>query len=188
MRQVFDNFDQDKDKRLNIDECVGVLESFGYYRQKAVEVANEMIQRTDVNKDRHINFKEFQQAVARYWLSSDEFKIHAVFSALDTNKDGHLELNELLHVVASANDGSGHMTPDQMESVKEKVRRMFNDADIDGDGKLQFNEFVRVMKGNLASSQEWNNLFSHAKENLRVNDDGEFKSEVMESDENYSAA
>merc|ERR1711964_805845 len=71
----------------------------------------------------------------RHQLTQDEYRMHAIFSALDANRDGQISIDELVHCL-----------PDFDNEIINHIRLRFNDADKDKDGELSFDEFTELLR------------------------------------------
>ena len=70
--------------------------------------------------------------------ADDELRV--VFSAIDTDKSGYIELEELKFALNKMSLDSGEVTD-------EKVKQMLNFGDTDGDAKVSFDEFRQIING-----------------------------------------
>ena len=70
--------------------------------------------------------------------ADDELRV--VFSAIDTDKSGYIELEELKFALNKMSLDSGGVTD-------EKVKKMLTFGDTDGDAKVSFDEFRQIING-----------------------------------------
>merc|ERR1719285_1202861 len=133
IQMIFDRVDVDKDGFLSRFEVRMALLSVTYSENVDMMVDEIM---TNSSDDEKIHFKEFREAMLEHMLSNDEFKIQAIFNALDENKDGYISTQEFVRCIpgAKVND----------EAVQDIVQA-FDDADENDDGLLSFDEFTKIL-------------------------------------------
>jgi len=136
-KQLFDRFDKNGDGHISRDECIAALEGSLMYTNEACNVADEMIKNADDNCDNKISWDEFQNAIARRDLTHNEYKMHAVFSALDVNRDGYISSEELVHCLRS-DEGQA-----EDESVM-LIAEVFKNA-ADEHGHITFDLFKKLL-------------------------------------------
>jgi len=134
MKQLFDRCDKNNDGNITKDEFVSALEERNIYRLKALEMAQEILARSDTNEDFMIQFDEFKVSMLRHQLTQDEYRMHAIFSALDANRDGKISIDELVHCLPAFDKEVIHL-----------IQSRFVDADKDKDGQLSFDEFTELL-------------------------------------------
>jgi len=136
-KQLFNRFDKNGDGKISRDECIAALEGSLMYTNEAANVADEIIKNADDNKDEMISWEEFQNSIARRDLSHNEFKMHAVFSALDINRDGYISTDELVYCLRSEEWQA------EDESLK-TIAQVFKDAS-NKNGRITFDHFRKLM-------------------------------------------
>lgn len=137
IKMLFDRYDKNGDGNITKEEFASALEDRHMYKQKADEIANNMLTRSDTNNDSLIDFEEFKRAMVLHQLTQDEYRMHVIFSSLDTNKNGYISIDELVHCL-----------PDSCDELVQNITRRFKEADQDNDGELSFNEFTELLKQN----------------------------------------
>lgn len=133
-KQVFDQFDRNGDGNISKEECVAALELNMIYHREAERLAEEIFKNADLNHDNIIQYDEFKSAMVKEGLSRDEYKIHAIFTALDANRDGRISITEFTNCLPQGDD----------EEIAELVEA-FSEADENKDNALSFQEFTRVL-------------------------------------------
>jgi len=134
MKLLFDRYDKNGDGNITKQEFASALEDRHIYKQKALEIAAEVLVRTDTNRDCMIQFEEFKVSMLRHQLTQDEYRMHVIFSTLDSNKNGQISIDELVHCL-----------PDCEEELIKHIKLRFNEADKDKDGELSFDEFTELL-------------------------------------------
>merc|ERR1719285_1634843 len=97
------------------------------YPQEAVKLTNEIFENSDLNIDNQIQYNEFKSAIVRKGLTHDQYRIHAIFSALDKNRDGKISIAEFTSCLSQGDD----------KQIGELVEA-FRDADENKDDCLSF--------------------------------------------------
>jgi len=135
IQMIFDWVDADGDGFLTRDEVKQALSSVTY-SEDVDKMADEIMHASNEDK---VDFNEFRELMLEQMLSSDDFKIRAIFNALDENKDGFISPQEFVQCIpgAKVND----------ESVQDIIQA-FNDADENHDGLLSFEEFAKILNEN----------------------------------------
>merc|ERR1712203_475855 len=82
-----------------------------------------------------MGYNEFKDAMARHGLSQDEYRMHAIFAALDTNRDGFISIVEFTSCLSIDN-----------EAEMANLVQAFKDADENKDDRLSFLEFTNILK------------------------------------------
>lgn len=144
-RTIFQRYDKNEDHHISLEEARIALEEKGFFRGEAEQIAKEMIAGADENNDQRISFEEFKSALARHQMTRDQYRIHAIFSALDVNRDGFISKKELQHVlsdaVAEMKDAN-----DEDDDGLNNLMAAFDKADTDQNGRLSFAEFCNILK------------------------------------------
>jgi len=133
-KKLFDQFDLNGDGNITKEECVKALELNMMYPKEAEKMAEEMIKSTDDNNDNMIQYNEFKNAIARHGLSQDQYKMHAIFSALDANRDGFISIAEFSSCLPQGDD----------KEIAEIIEA-FKEADENKDDRLSFDEFTKIL-------------------------------------------
>jgi calcium-dependent protein kinase len=136
-KQLFGIFDFDGDGWITRAECVRALEMDKIYKVRAEEIADELIAKAG-GDDKQINFENFRNMMVLHDLSSDEYRMDAVFAALDLNGDGYISIQELVMGLPHCN-----------AKVIQKCIQKFQEADTDGDDQLSFSEFIKIFDHNI---------------------------------------
>jgi len=133
-RKLFNQFDKNGDGNITKEECIAALELDMMCSEEAVRIADEIINNSDDNNDNMVQYSEFKGAMVRHALSDDEYKMHAIFSALDTNRDGFISIAEFTSCLSQGGD----------EDIAEIVEA-FREADENADDRLSFDEFTKIL-------------------------------------------
>jgi len=162
MKELFDRYDENGDGNITKDEFVAALEERNIYRLKAIEIAQEILVRSDTNKDSMIQFDEFKIAMLRHQLTQNEYRMHAIFSALDANKDGKISIDELVHCLGDCD-----------HELIQLIESRFSHADRDNDGELSFDEFTDLLKVDHSLRESTLRAISHDEDLIKRVDDNE---------------
>ncbi|XP_055049435.1 calcium-binding mitochondrial carrier protein SCaMC-3b [Misgurnus anguillicaudatus] len=84
--QLFDQLDRNKDGRIDVNELRTGLNARGIKRSEVDEIVRE----SDSNDDGQLDFTEFTQ-----YLRKHEKNLRLMFSSLDHNKDGRIDVAEI---------------------------------------------------------------------------------------------
>ena len=134
VREVFTEFDKDKDGTLTIDEVVAAASAL------AINTSKEGLLswlKTYYNKDEYqpfnsLNFAAF--VLRNKFQKRSEDEIRSAFDMFDQNGDGFVDFNELKAIFVSLGQ---ELTDDEVES-------MLKSADSNGDGKISYEEFREI--------------------------------------------
>merc|ERR1719464_1431153 len=133
MREMFDKLDSDGSGYLNGPELAELITFLGWSRSEAEKIAPRILVATDHDADGRISFDEFSAMWQAMALSNDDHFVHAVFDALDSNKDGEISLDELKEVLKNDMDGK-------------QTAQIFTEVDLDNNGKITFDEFKAALE------------------------------------------
>jgi len=131
-KELFSKFDQDGDGSITRIECIRALLTDNLYKDRAEEIADDLMAKSGDN-DNLIRYRNFLDSMIMRDLTSDEYRMDAVFSALDKNGDGLISIQELVSSIPQSNSK-------EVQSCIEK----FQKADKDGDDQLSFSEFTKI--------------------------------------------
>jgi len=133
---IFERVDSDGDGFMSRDEIKQALLSLTF-PENVEKMADEIMM--NAKDDQKMSFEEFRESMLNQMFSNDEYKIRAIFNALDENKDGHISPQEFVQCIpgAKVND----------EAVQDIVQA-FHDADENHDGLLSFEEFSKILAEN----------------------------------------
>merc|ERR1719336_2166318 len=106
----------------------------GFTKSQAEQEARGMISAADDNSDGEIGFDEFAQIWQRKLLTVNQSYIHAVFTVLDEDGSGEIEIDELAKVLDM-----------DLDKNREELMEIIKEVDSDGNGKLNFQEFQQAM-------------------------------------------
>jgi len=131
-KELFSRFDQDGDGSITRIECIRALQMDSLYKDRAEEIADDLMAKSGDNHNL-IHYQNFRDSMIMRDLTSDEYRMDAVFSALDTNSDGHISIQELIRSIPHSDS----------KEVQRCIER-FQKADADGDDQLSFAEFTKI--------------------------------------------
>jgi len=134
MKQIFDRWDKDGDGNITEKELAYALEESRFCSRNSLEIAHEIVLKTDRNNDRMIQFDEFKRSMLRNELTQDESRMNVIFYALDLDNNGHISIDELTQCL-----------PEFDRELVEHIKQSFSDADQDKDGQLSFDEFTKLL-------------------------------------------
>ena len=119
--------------------------------------AGHVFRTFDVNKDGHIDFREFVCSLSITSRGSLEEKLRWAFRVYDIDEDGFITRKEMLEIVKAIfnmsrhNSLSHHLPVSEDESTpEERVDDIIRELDKNMDGKLSEVEFVEGSKNNPA--------------------------------------
>jgi len=157
-KELFGKFDANGDGCITRSEFVRALEMDNIYRARAEQIADEVMG----GESKLINYAEFRDLMILREMTSDQYRMDAVFTVLDLNGDGHISLQEL--IAALPNSDSKTIT---------KCISDFQKADGNKDDLLSFSEFTKMFD---AETQEKLNLkeIGEIGRYHRINDSGKY--------------
>ena len=124
------------------------LPEFTLYYQKmfphgnATFFSKKMFNMLDLNKDLLLDFKEFVIGIDKTNQSQAEEKIRWAFDFFDENRNGYINVVELISAFHSITTLMGTKT----FNLSIKVKRIFNEMDEDSDGLVNYEEFSKALK------------------------------------------
>merc|ERR1719187_1215804 len=177
---IFKLGDTNNDGAIDIDEFIGVLcpsatavvfkvsQSF-----QGRDGAIAAFKKIDINGDGLISKDELSKAVLPNNMKLSETEIDAIFQLGDVNKDGEIDLDEFLGVMAPTagistisqttvvSSFSSSSTTTFSFSSASDVRAAFRKFDVNGDGHIDMGELKQMMNagGKKASDAEVQALF-----------------------------
>jgi len=130
----FKQFDTDGNGHISKEECVAGLQLSMVYPKEAERLATEIFETANLNNDEQLQYKEFKNSMALKGLSNDEYRIHAIFTALDENRDGKISVTEYTNCLPQGDDGEA-----------DELVAAFREADENKDDYVTFEEFKRIL-------------------------------------------
>jgi len=134
-KELYSRFDINGDGSISRDECVQALLMDGLYRGRVESIVDELMSMSG-NQQNSISYENFKEKMILQQLTSDDYIQDAVFSALDSNGDGYISINELIMSLPKAN----------AETVLDIIEK-FKEADKNNDDLLSFAEFKDLFSG-----------------------------------------
>jgi calmodulin len=127
-------FDRDKDTLINSKELGNVLRSLGHEPNE--QDLADMIQDTDTDDDKKINFDEFIMLMQKRAKDSDiEEELFEAFKIFDKEGHGHIESAEFRHIMLTLGE----------KLSDDEVDEMIKEADPRNEGFVNYKEFVKLM-------------------------------------------
>merc|ERR1711915_880151 len=124
-----------EDGKVTADELGKVMNTFGLSPSK--EDLDDLINEFDINGDKMIDIREFNDAMAHQMKGVDtDAELRAVFKIFDTNSDSLIDMSELKRLLASIGENLSD----------NEIIAMMKEADLDGDKCVNFEEFQKLMK------------------------------------------
>ena len=134
IKQMFDDFDKDKNGSIDRSELELALKSLNLaFTQADIE---EYMEQLDKSKNGDISFEEFRAFIKDKLTFREEHQLGEVFDMLDRDEDqflGPLEIRYALHCLGE-------------EISDEEAEAMIKAINSSSD-KIQKTEFIRYMKG-----------------------------------------
>ena len=139
LRALFKQIDKDGNGLITDDELMGGLKEGGYVL--TAEEAMWLMRGVDVNSDGKLDVDEFCACMIdlRRTQSTavwEEF-VAGLFSRVDADGSGSVELKELLHFMPECLEGG----EETLQAAEDALR----EADLDGDGVVSFDEFKEML-------------------------------------------
>ena len=139
IRDLFYNFDKDKDGRLTKEEIQKGFKSakFSDFNEKDMQRLMNIV---DMDCNGYIEYQEFIAATYDKKKILTDFNLKKAFDMFDKDKSGKISSEELKLVLGDGNK--------ENDFVWEKI---ISEIDSDGDGEISYEEF-KTMMYNLISS------------------------------------
>jgi len=134
IREIFDQVDVNGDGKLTRAELKQTLQLSLTYEDDIEKMADEIIM--NANDNQHITFDEFRDSMLHHINMNDEYKIRAIFRALDENSDGYISIQEFVQCIPGAK---------VHDKGVEDIVKAFHEADENDDGLLSFEEFSKIL-------------------------------------------
>lgn len=139
IREIFTNFDTDKDGRLTKEEILAGCNKANFLNFSKEEIEN-LMNLVDIDKNGYIEYQEFIAATCSKKKILTEFNLRKSFDIFDRDKDGLISAEEM------------RLTLDISKKENELIwNEIIMEIDSDGDGFISFEEFKGMMY-NLISS------------------------------------
>nr|XP_039266725.1 calcium-dependent protein kinase 3-like isoform X4 [Styela clava] len=134
LRQIFEFYDIDNSKTMDLSELNMALRALGYNASE--KDVHDLASLMDVDGDMSMDFSEFCMIV-EYMREEKgmEEELRDAFRSIDTNGCGYVTAEELLDLL---------MTQGNTMSLKE-ASELIRFVDKNGDGKLDYEEFMRII-------------------------------------------
>jgi len=139
IRDLFYNFDKDKDGRLTKEEIEKGFRSAKYSNFSGKDMEN-LMNIVDMDCNGFIEYQEFIAATYDKKKILTEFNLRKAFDMFDKDKSGKISSDELKNVLGRGNE--------ENELVWERI---ISEVDSDRDGEISYEEF-KTMMYNLISS------------------------------------
>ena len=139
LRALFKQIDKDGSGHITDDELMSGLKEGGYVLTE--EEAMWLMRGVDVNSDGKLDVDEFCACMIDLRRTQDtaiwEEFVAGLFSRVDTDGSGSVELDELLRFMPECLDGG----EETLRAAEDALR----EADLDGDGVVSFDEFKEML-------------------------------------------
>lgn len=132
-KKLFDQFDKNRDGRLEAAELQAGLKELG--QKVSLDDAKQIIKKTDINGDNVLDFCEFLLVVLTLGQAPAQNYVRKIFDQLDKNKDNKLDKKEVA-------DG---MKAVELSVTEVDIDHMMAVADLDKDGMITFEEFCNLL-------------------------------------------
>lgn len=139
IRDIFYNFDIDKDGRLTKEEIEKGCKTAKYMEFSDAEF-EKIMQIVDIDGNGYIEYQEFIAAAYSKKKILTDFNLKKAFDMFDKDKSGKISSDELKSVLGFGNEENGEVWV-----------KIISEIDSDGDGEISFEEF-KTMMYNLISS------------------------------------
>lgn len=147
LKEAFLKIDDDNNGTLSFDELTKALRaSMG----DAAAGFEAILAQMDQNNDQKISYTEFLAAAvdASKMLTGSlaQSRMRAAFATFDTNNDGFLDREEVMHALMKFQGiDAATATQDQVKSLQEEVAQIFKEVDTDNDGTIDAQEFEKFL-------------------------------------------
>ncbi|KAM6571454.1 calcium-dependent protein kinase 20 [Cannabis sativa] len=152
LKEMFKMIDADNSGQITLEELKNGLERVGA-NLKDSEISG-LMQAADINNSGTIDYGEFVAAMLHLNKIQKEDHLYAAFSYFDK-------------------DGSGYITPDELQQVCDKfglenvqLDDIISEVDQDNDGRIDYNEFAAMMQDGLGKGLQ-SNMSIGFRENLK---------------------
>ncbi|XP_013779361.1 neuronal calcium sensor 2 isoform X1 [Limulus polyphemus] len=143
IKELYEGFKQDcPDRKLSKEKFVEMYKMF--FSSGNPEKFCENVFRTfDVDKNDHIDFKEFLLAIGITSRGSSEEKLKWAFRMYDINGDGLIEKEEMTKIVQALYEMLGQGLEDMpVDTPQERTALIFEKMDSNHDSRLSLEEFL----------------------------------------------
>lgn len=141
-RTVFDEADEDKSGSIETAELKKVIEKCG------IEVSDtqvkEMIKDADTDKSGTLEFDEFLNLMWRLQSGPSERELrNELFSVLDDNMDGFVDVDELRQLFIKAKNDTNGAVAIPSDAL---LKQMIAEGSSDGGPQMSFDDFVALLE------------------------------------------
>ncbi|KAK6173387.1 hypothetical protein SNE40_016848 [Patella caerulea] len=135
MKEAFDLFDMNGDKRICSKELGSVLRAIGL--NPTEKSLKEMLVKFDKNNSGFIDYDEYLECLDNFTCSSQEIEVQLrqAFLFFDKDKNGQLSIKELQNVLVSMGEPLSY----------KETADILKLADTNHDGKLDADEFTKFL-------------------------------------------
>merc|ERR1719193_1470132 len=126
----FKQFDRNGNGHISKEECVAGLQLSMMYIKEAERLANQVFDSADLNEDNELEYNQFKNSMAFRGRSHNEYRIDAIFTALDANHDGKISVADFISCLPQGED----------EQAAELIAA-FKEADENKDDSFSFEDF-----------------------------------------------
>lgn len=132
INEIFDSLDADNCGLVRREECVKGLMRLGVPAKIATETTNAL----DIDGDGKVDYSELVAGVLLNFIDHLDTQLWKVFTSLDTDGSGYLELHEIRTLLKQGELHSLGLVPPEAD-----VEKILKALDTDGNGVVSFDEF-----------------------------------------------
>jgi len=130
----FKQLDRNENGHISKEECVAGLQLSMMYPVEAKRLAGQIFSLADLNDDNELKYNELKHSMALRERSHVEYRIDAIFTALDENHDGKISVADFIGCFPQGDD----------EQAAELIAA-FREADENKDDCFSFEDFKKIL-------------------------------------------
>ena len=135
IKQIFDLYDVNEDKTIEVSELRACLRAMGFKADK--EEVKALIEHHDKDKTGKLDWDEFQKLVTDKIINRDpREEMTQAFNYFVDDKNGKITHESIKKVAKELGE----------KMTDEEIADLIAEADRDGDGKLNEEDFFRIMR------------------------------------------